>query len=102
MSARKKSFIDENNPALSFISKESIEAVDSADHAESTPAEEDASSPAPVTRRKRKRPEAKSRRVQVLMKPSRHEALKAIAAREGISVNEAINEAIEDYLANEV
>lgn len=100
MSAKKKGFIDDN-PALQFISKETIDAVDGI---EETPAETDqeaATAPASSRRRKRERPEARNRRVQVLMKPSHHDALKAIADREGISVNEAINEAIEDYLANE-
>lgn len=96
MSAKRGTFLNEDNPALQFISQSSIEAVEGHEQEEA---------PAPVDQaphRKRTRPEAKSRRVQVLMKPSQHDALKALATREGISVNEAINEAIEDYLAREV
>lgn len=101
MSAKKKSFIDDN-PALQFISKETIDAVDGIEETPAATDQEAATAPASSRRhRKRERPEARNRRVQVLMKPSHHEALKAIADREGISVNEAINEAIEDYLANE-
>lgn len=41
--------------------------------------------------------ETKSRRVQILIQPSVHEAIKAKAETLGISTNEAINEALRQY-----
>lgn len=49
-------------------------------------------------RKHRQKEETKNRRMQALVKPSLYNALKAIAERDGISVNEALNEAIEDYI----
>ena len=41
--------------------------------------------------------ELKSKRVQILIQPSVHEAVKAKAKAEGISTNEAINIALREY-----
>lgn len=41
--------------------------------------------------------ETKSKRVQLLIQPSIHEAVKAKAKAKGISTNEAINEALREY-----
>ena len=90
----KKSF-KEHIPTMSFISQESVDAVDGA------------VDPAPAPARQGKAPEGyklnpeyvetKSRRVQALVQPSVYEAVKARAQAEGISVNEAINTALREY-----
>lgn len=45
--------------------------------------------------------ETKSKRVQILIQPSVYDSLKAKAKDEGISTNEAINEAIRRYTGRE-
>lgn len=45
--------------------------------------------------------ETKSKRVQLLLQPSTVEKLKATAKAKGLSMNEAANEAIIQYLAKE-
>jgi len=45
--------------------------------------------------------EVKSKRVQLLLQPSTVYAIKALAKKKGLSMNEAINEAIQAYLQNE-
>ena len=42
-------------------------------------------------------PEYKTERLQLLLKPSTKQDLKAIAAEEGTSVNDLINKILEDY-----
>ena len=91
----KKSF-KEYIPTMSFISQESVEAVDGADD------------PAPAPARRGKAPagykanpeytETKSKRVQLLVQPSVYEAVKTRAQAEGISVNEAVNNALKEYV----
>ena len=44
--------------------------------------------------------EIKSKRVQLLLQPSTVDAIKALAKKKGLSMNEAINEAIQAYLQN--
>lgn len=89
----KKDF--KSTPAMSFISQESIEQV------------EGKREPLPSISRKtppagyKANPEyieTKSKRVQILIQPSLHEAIKARAEEEGISTNEAINQAIKEYV----
>lgn len=46
----------------------------------------------------RKRAEAKSRKVLLLMTPTLHAAIKERACTEGISANELINRVLEDYI----
>ena len=91
--AKSKSFKSDTNPAMSFISQESIDKVDGK---QDTP-----------TGGKKKAPEGykpnpeyietKSKRVQLLVQPSVYEAVKAKAKANGISTNEAINEALREY-----
>lgn len=89
----KKDF--KSNPAMSFISQESIEKVDG----------KPAGNIAPTGARKAPEGykinpefiETKSKRVQLLVQPSVYEAVKAKAKAEGISTNEAINEALRKY-----
>ena len=89
----KKDF--KSNTALNFISSESIERVEGKRE--------------PLPKMERKTPpagykpnpeyiETKSKRVQILIQPSLHEAIKAKAKEEGISTNEAINQAIKEYV----
>lgn len=44
------------------------------------------------------REESKSKRVNLLMRPSVYEAAKAAADREGLSFNALVNHLVEDYL----
>lgn len=94
--AKSKSFKSDTNPAMSFISQESIDKVDGTEEGATTP-----------TGGKKKAPEGykpnpeyietKSKRVQLLVQPSVYEAVKAKAKARGISTNEAINEALIEY-----
>lgn len=98
----KKSFKDKINPTMSFISQESI------DNAERAPADQILEKTEPKPARSRKAPagykpnpeyiEKRTRRVQMLIQPSLYDLLKAKAEAEGISTNEAINKAIEEYI----
>lgn len=74
MADRKKSFV-QDNPALQFIS--------SAD-------------PAPAPRANR--PENRSRRLQVVLPPSLYERVRGRAERDGLSVNEFVNRALDGAL----
>ena len=44
--------------------------------------------------------ETKSKRVQLLLQPSVVEAIKTLAKSEGLSMNEAISQAIQEYVDN--
>ncbi len=87
----KKSF---RNTSMNFISQDSVNKVDG--------------TPAPARTSKTSTPagfklnpefiETKSKRVQVLLQPSVYEAVKARAQAENISVNEAINTALKEYV----
>lgn len=113
----KKSFANAN-PAMSFISdtsedlndftltnptKEEIEQREAA-QAESTTAKP---KPKATTRRKKEAPpmkknpeyiETKSKRVQMLMQPSLHAGIKAIADKKRVSINETMHDILKDYL----
>ena len=43
-------------------------------------------------------PEPRSKRIQLLITPTMHETLKALAATTGVSVNGIINAALSEYL----
>ena len=97
----KKTFKDSINPAMSFISQESIDRAE-----REAPATEETAKPRPA-----KAPEGyklnplyietKSKRLQLLMQPSLHEKLKNKVKAEGISVNELVNSILQDALAEE-
>lgn len=92
----KKTFINKDNPAMSFISQSSIEAVDGRPKETSKPT---GAKKAPAGYKPNPEfIETKSKRVQILIQPSVHEAVKAKAQAEGISVNEAINTALREYV----
>lgn len=91
---KKKDF--KTNPAMSFISAESIEKVDGKQKPATSSLKGKATAPAGY----KVNPEyieTKSRRVQILIQPSVYEAVKEKAKAEGISVNEAINTALKIY-----
>jgi predicted DNA binding CopG/RHH family protein len=98
----KKSFKDSiSNPAMSFISQESIDKVEA-----EVPAAEEVKfqRPAKPPKGYKINPlyiETKSKRLQLLIQPSLHEKLKSKAQAEGISVNELINCILQDALAEE-
>ena len=48
-------------------------------------------------RPKHRKPETKSKRMQILLKPSLYEKLRRIAEEEGASINSLINDIIEGY-----
>lgn len=90
----KKEF--KNNPALAFISKDSIDKAEGQEESK------------PILKGKKEAPagykpnpeyiETKSKRVQILIQPSVHDKLKAIAKAENTSVNEIINIALREYV----
>ena len=98
----KKSFKDSiNNPAMNFISQESIDKAE-----EEVPAMEVAKlqRPAKPPKGYKFNPlyiETKSKRLQLLIQPSIHEKLKSKAQAEGTSVNDLVNRILQDALAEE-
>ena len=85
----KKSFTA--NPALDFISPESIAKVDGKQGRSKGKTASTGTKRAPI------QAEPKSKRVQLLVQPSVYEAVRTKAEAQGISVNEAINEALRKY-----
>lgn len=84
--AAKKSFSEDLNPALAFISTEE------------SPAETGAQTQGTVQQALHgERAEAKSRRVQMLIKPSTYERVKGQAQQLGVSVNAYMNAILEHY-----
>lgn len=86
-----------NNPALNYISAEEdtiedIEVLETSDNSQEVPK---------GYKLNPKYIECKSKRVQVLMQPSVHNAIKEIARMKNISTNEAINEALKAYVEKE-
>lgn len=84
----KKDFTASGNSALAFISQESIEQ---------------AKTPKKTKKSKKAKPdpgqkEIRSKRVQLVIKPSMYDAIREKAHEEYISVNEAIVRAITNYL----
>lgn len=89
MAAKSKSFRDQMNPAMQFISTPAPEAPAPIQRQENTEAAPEGykANPAFV--------ETKSRRLQLLMQPSLHEKIKAAAKAEGSSVNEYVHHILE-------
>lgn len=95
----KKTFKDSINPAMSFISQESIDRAEG-----ETPATADAKKPDKAPEGYKLNPlyiETKSKRLQLLIQPSLHEKLKRKAQAEGTSVNDLVNSILQDALAEE-
>ena len=101
-----KSFKANDNPAMSFISKESIEAVDGKPEQE-----ERATIPTGRKTSPKKAPEGyklnpeyietKSKRYQILIQPSLHKEAKTISEELGISLNDFIHRAIQEAVYND-
>jgi len=89
MPAPKKSFKEDINPAMQFISPPSLEAGPEASEAGNPPAGHKAN-PLYI--------ETKSRRVQLLMQPSLHKKLKDRADSEGTSLNELVHSLLDNAL----
>lgn len=89
----KKTFKNNINPAMQFISedipKENNKPLQSSINKKDIP-EGYKANPAYI--------ETKSKRVQLLAQPSTVEAIKSLAKANNISMNEAINEAIKEYI----
>lgn len=103
----KKSFAHnlQDNPALKFISTpeatEQQEAVKNLlDYQEEEKPKQDTPQPEanPLKLKAKKELEIRNRRVQLVIKPSVHEKVKAEAESLELSVNEFINQLIERYL----
>ena len=95
----KKTFKDSINPAMSFISQESIDRAEG-----ETPATADAKKPDKAPEGYKLNPlyvETKSKRLQLLIQPSLHEKLKKKAQAEGTSVNDLVNGILQDALSEE-
>lgn len=75
--------------ALNFISPESVEKVDGHKEPEKIPE---------GYKRNPEYIELRNKRVQILLQPSIHKALKKKAKAAGTSVNEIINTALKEYL----
>lgn len=81
----KKSFRE--NPALAFISEQQEDKPTTAER------KQEGFKPNPAFI------ETKSQRVQLLLQPSVVTSMRNLAKQKGISLNEACNEAIKEYLA---
>ena len=108
--AKRKSFLDSagareaSNPALNFISEESIKAVEEAETSEKRP-EEEAGKDLPLKAPKgyKVNPmyiETKTKRMQLVVQPSLYDRIKEASKKAGLSVNEychrVLNEATEE------
>lgn len=91
--AKRKSFIDikttteTENPALAFISEESVEAVDGKEEAP-TPKANTGEKPPKGYKLNPLYVETKSKRVQLVLQPSLYDSLKAASLEAGLSFNE--------------
>ena len=92
----KKSFTSAN-PAIAFISSVSEESPVIEKQAVIASISENKIAEVPM-KRNPEYIETKSKRVQMLMQPSLHTALKQVAAKQGISVNEAMHEILKQYV----
>ncbi len=85
--AKKKTFIEEDNPALQFISTPKP-AEPKKPRAADLPPEGYKFNPMYV--------ETKSRRLQLVLQPSLYEKVKATATAKGVSVNDYIHKLLEE------
>lgn len=111
--AGKKSFVSQQNPALAFISaqEEAPQQAEDNSPSDAKGAKKAVGAAKKPTIKASKAPEGfkanplyvetKSRRMQLLVQPSLHEAIKARATAEGISVNELIHSILEAAIKGE-
>ena len=113
MSAKKKSFENDYDPVFDFISPESVEAVDGPDRTAAQECEADQTKePERVTEPAQKERvgadqvpdgfkadpryiEKKTKRVQLILRPSLYVKVKEAADREGLSLNEYVHQVLE-------
>lgn len=95
--ATKKSFI-KANPALSFISQESIDKVE---QPETQPATTATKKPPEGYKYNPEFIEKKSRRVQSLIQPSLYNDAKAVSSELGLSFNDFLNKALHEATYND-
>ena len=93
----KKDF--KSNPALAFISEDSIEAVDHEEEQATIPT---GGKPPAGYKLNPKYLETKSKRVQILIQPSVHKKAKAVSKKLGISLNDFISRAVQEACYNEL
>lgn len=93
--ATKKSF---KNPALSFISQESIDKVEQPETTPTTPATK---KPPEGYKYNPEFIETKSRRVQALIQPTLYGDAKAVSSELGLSFNEFLNKALQEATYND-
>ena len=95
----KKTFKDNINPAMSFISQESVDRAEG-----ETPATAETKRPAKAPEGYKFNPlyiETKSERLQLLIQPSLKAKLKERAKAEGTSVNDLVNSILHNALEEE-
>lgn len=98
MTTKKKSFKNELNPALQFISAPEEAAAGNPEQEQQTPAKPE---PPEGYKINPLYIETKSKRLQLLLQPSLYEKVKARAKREGRSVNELIHSILEEATKGE-
>lgn len=98
MSKTKKPFINEDNPVYNLISQTSLDVPDLPDQ---IPAIDPAPAAQPAPIHAPAKPETKTKRLQLVIRPSLYQAAKEKAAAHGISVNELVNQAIEAIVKGE-
>lgn len=98
----KKTFMDSMNPAMSFISRESIDRAQAAQAAvEETESAKPQVLSSATHSTKPLSAETKSQRLQLLIQPSLKAKLKERASSQGTSVNDLINGILWDALKGE-
>lgn len=90
----KKNFIPEGNPVLNILGYDDPPAVKKAPEEKKIPAFDEVYAGA-------KKPEPRSKRLNLLIRPSDFEKISKIAARHGVSVNELINRLVESCIKND-
>lgn len=98
----KKSFTGISNPAERFISMPEVEeqrTVNTSTEPETRPAMGE--KPPKGYKYNPLYVETKSRRLQLLVKPSVHEAIKERASTLGVSLNELVNTILQEYIDKE-
>lgn len=100
MASKKKSFLETENPAMAFLSEETIEAVDGK--------EQDATIKAPTGEKPpngyKLNPlyvETKSKRVQLVLQPSLYDRIRAASNAAGLSMNEFCHRILDEATREE-
>lgn len=101
MATKKKTFISESaDPTLTFISEESIKAVDQPT-GEDTPKAPTGEKPPKGYKYNPLYIEVKSKRVQLVFQPSLYERVKAASERAGLSFNEYCHRILDEATKGE-